>query len=61
MDPHRPHHCSVCIPADFVGIHGEQCYRVVDLLTGATYTWGRNNYVLLDPALQPAHVFEVLS
>jgi starch synthase (maltosyl-transferring) len=35
-------------------------YQVHDLLSDATYTWrGRRNYVELDPAIQPAHIFRV--
>ena len=33
-------------------------YTVEDALTGETYTWqGPRNYVSLDPAKQPAHIF----
>jgi starch synthase (maltosyl-transferring) len=35
-------------------------YQVQDLLSDRTYTWrSRRNYVELDPAIQPAHIFLV--
>jgi starch synthase (maltosyl-transferring) len=34
-------------------------FIVTDELTGESYRWGRANYVRLDPATQPAHVFSV--
>ena len=40
----------------------ESEYEVVDLLNGPVYRWrgaGAWNYVMLDPALTPAHVFRV--
>jgi starch synthase (maltosyl-transferring) len=32
-----------------------------DLLTGATYAWGEEAFVRLDPAVQCAHIIEVRS
>ena len=32
---------------------------VHDELTGETYVWGKDNYVRLDPFVEPAHVFTV--
>ena len=34
---------------------------VHDELTGDTYVWGNENYVRLDPFVEPAHVFTVRS
>jgi len=34
-------------------------FIVTDELTGESYRWGRANYVRLDPATRPAHVFTV--
>ena len=35
-------------------------FQVHDLLTGARYLWqGARNYVRLDPAAAPAHMFRV--
>ena len=60
MDPHRPHETMLDVPLDLMGIREDEPYVVVDLLTGARYTWrGRRNYVRLDPATQVAHVLRV--
>jgi starch synthase (maltosyl-transferring) len=32
---------------------------VTDELTGESYLWGRANYIHLDPATRPAHIFTV--
>ena len=60
MDPHRPHHSMVHVPLEDLGLRPDEPYVVVDLLTGARYTWrGRRNYVRLDPATQVGHVLRV--
>jgi starch synthase (maltosyl-transferring) len=59
MDPHQVHHGTVQIPADFFGKGAWQRYEVVDLLDGAVYNWGQDNYVRLMPDTQPAHVLRV--
>jgi hypothetical protein len=59
-DPHRVQETVVHVPIDEMGIDEEQPYVVEDLLTGARYTWrGVRNYVRLDPAEQPGHLFLV--
>ena len=41
-----------------LGVDDGAPYTVEDVLTGNTYTWrGARNYVSLDPAQQPAHLF----
>jgi len=43
-----------------LGLTDADTYTVDDLLTGASYQWrGPSNYVSLDPAVTPAHVFRV--
>jgi starch synthase (maltosyl-transferring) len=60
LDPFRKQHSFVDIPIEQFGQMESDEYRVEDLLSGATYTWrGRQNYVELDPAIQPAHIFLV--
>jgi len=34
-------------------------FVVVDELSGQSYRWGQANYVRLDPANEPAHIFQV--
>jgi starch synthase (maltosyl-transferring) len=50
----------VYVPLSDMGIGENEPYIVHDLLTGLQYTWrGSRNYVRLDPAVEPAHVFVV--
>ena len=43
-----------------LGLDVGVAYGVHDLITGASYTWyGSRNFVILDPARAPAHVFAV--
>jgi len=43
---------------DELGLTAEEPYEVHDLLTDARYQWrGAHGYVVLDPAVVPAHVF----
>ncbi len=43
-----------------LGLTDQSTYTVEDVLSGAAYTWrGPGNYVALDPAVQPAHIFIV--
>ena len=60
LDPFRRQHSMVDVPIDEFGAGDGDEYEVHDLLTDARYRWrGRRNYVELDPAVQPAHVFRV--
>jgi starch synthase (maltosyl-transferring) len=59
LDPFQTHYCTTIVPPASVGVRPGQSYRVSDLLTGASYTWSEYNYVRLDPAVQPAHIFRV--
>ena len=60
LDPHRKQNSYVNVPIDQFGQMGSDVYQVHDLLSDARYTWrGRQNYVELDPEIQPAHVFRV--
>ncbi len=60
LDPFRKQHSFLYVPIEEFGQMESDEYRVEDLLSGATYTWrGRQNYVELDPAIQPAHILLV--
>jgi len=60
LDPYRAQSGWVDVPVHDYFIGGEQPYELHDLLTDATYIWrGGRNYVRLDPARQPAHIFRV--
>jgi starch synthase (maltosyl-transferring) len=59
-DPHHVQDTMVHVPIHAMGIDDEQAYVVHDLLTEARYTWrGVRNYVRLDPAVAPGHVFQI--
>ncbi len=60
LDPHRTQAGWVRIGADQLGFEPAGAYRVRDLLDDAEYLWrGDWNFVALDPAVRPAHVFSV--
>src|SRR5256714_5319524 len=60
LDPHRKQNSFVHVPVEQFGQMESDEYRVQDLLSGTTYTWrGQRNYVELDSAVQPAHIFLV--
>jgi starch synthase (maltosyl-transferring) len=60
LDPYRKQHSFVDVPIDQFGQMESDVYQVQDLLSDASYTWhGRRNYIELDPAIQPAHIFRV--
>jgi starch synthase (maltosyl-transferring) len=42
-----------------LGFDWHERFPVTDLVTGATYDWGQNNAVKLDPHGEPAHIFTV--
>jgi starch synthase (maltosyl-transferring) len=60
LDPFRRQNYYVYVPIDQFGTMEGDAYQVHDLLSDARYVWrGRQNYVELDPEIQPAHVFRV--
>jgi len=60
LDPHRKQNSFVYVPIESFGQMESDVYQVQDLLSDRTYTWrSRRNYVELDPAIQPAHIFLV--
>jgi starch synthase (maltosyl-transferring) len=59
-DPHHVQESMIHVPIHDLGIDDQQPYAVRDLLTGARFTWrGARNYVRLDPAVEPGHLFVV--
>jgi starch synthase (maltosyl-transferring) len=60
LDPFRKQNSLVHVPIEEFGQMESDDYQVHDLLNDARYTWrGRQNYVELDPEIQPAHIFLV--
>jgi starch synthase (maltosyl-transferring) len=60
LDPWQWHEGTTDLDLDALGVGTDGPFSVYDELTGERYRWqGRWNYVRLDPAVLPAHVFSV--
>jgi starch synthase (maltosyl-transferring) len=60
LDPHHVQSAWVHLDTDAIGVQHEGQFQVHDLLTDRRYLWsGPDNFVHLDPAGVPAHVFSV--
>ena len=60
LDPAHPQSGWVDLDLDHLGVDAATAYQMHDLLSGARYLWnGRRNFVLLDPARSPAHIFRL--
>jgi starch synthase (maltosyl-transferring) len=58
LDPYQTQSSMVHLPVEELGIGHDQSYQVHDLLTDQRYLWkGSQNYVELNPNVEPAHVF----
>jgi len=62
LDPHGARETTVQIDPVSLGLpEGTETYAVHDELTGQDWTWGRDNYVRLDPGYEVAHILTVRS
>jgi starch synthase (maltosyl-transferring) len=59
LDPHQAREATVWLDSQALGIDAAAGFGVTDQLTGAQHRWGQGNYVRLDPAVMPAHIFTV--
>ena len=59
LDPHQPREATVWLDLPALGMETSGDFVVVDELSGQSYRWGQANYVRLDPAAEPAHIFQV--
>jgi starch synthase (maltosyl-transferring) len=57
LNPYQTREATVRLDMAALGVDRE--FLVTDELTGESYQWGRANYIRLDPAYQPAHIFTV--
>ncbi|MBV9094444.1 MAG: DUF3416 domain-containing protein, partial [Streptosporangiaceae bacterium] len=57
LNPHQTREATVWLDMAALGVDGE--FTVTDELTGDSWRWGPANYVRLDPAVRPAHIFAV--
>ncbi|ACF45267.1 MAG: alpha-1,4-glucan--maltose-1-phosphate maltosyltransferase [Prosthecochloris sp.] len=61
LDPHRTQGGWLRFPLEQFGLSFDHRFQVEDLLAGRTYEWdGEWNFVSLNPASTPAHIFNVL-
>jgi len=61
IDPHQPREATVWLDVLALGFDAGTELVVTDELSGESYRWGQANYVRLDPATAPAHIFTVTS
>ncbi|MEU7896105.1 alpha-1,4-glucan--maltose-1-phosphate maltosyltransferase [Nonomuraea sp. NPDC049152] len=59
LDPHNTHEATVDLDLPALGLDWNAEFVVDDEMSGESYRWRQNNYVRLDPHINPAHVFTV--
>jgi starch synthase (maltosyl-transferring) len=59
LDPHQAREATVWLDMPELGLDWHDELTVTDELSGEIFSWGQANYVRLDPAVQPAHIFNV--
>ncbi len=59
VDPHSVRETVVRLDLTRIGLDADARFTVRDLLTGATFEWGRDNYVRLDAFTEPMHILHV--
>jgi starch synthase (maltosyl-transferring) len=60
LDPHHTQAGWVTLDPAALGLERDRAFQVHDLLTDARFLWsGERNFVQLDPARTPAHVFRL--
>jgi starch synthase (maltosyl-transferring) len=58
-DWRQPREATVWLDMAALGLDASAEFLVTDELSGESYRWRRANYVRLDPAVAPAHIFTV--
>ncbi len=59
LDPHGVRETMVHLDLPALGMGWSDTFEVCEELTGQTWHWGANNYVRLDPAVEPAHILSL--
>jgi starch synthase (maltosyl-transferring) len=59
LNPDQSQEAMIWLDGPALGADVAAGFRVTDELTGEQYQWGQENYVRLDPAVAPAHIFSV--
>ena len=57
LDPYYTQDGILRLNLSEIGINPGESFEVTDQITGATYTWGAENYVRLAPQQNVAHIF----
>jgi starch synthase (maltosyl-transferring) len=61
LDPNKEQSSWINLALDKLHLPSDTDFVVEDLLTGARYNWsGERNFVALDPAVIPAHIFRIV-
>lgn len=58
VDPHSVRETSVHLDLAKLGLDSET-FEVHDLISNQKFTWGKDNYVRLDPREEPAHILHI--
>jgi starch synthase (maltosyl-transferring) len=59
LDPRNARETTARLDLPALGMDWGETFDVHDEISGANYQWGHENYVRLDPAIEPAHIFTV--
>ncbi|MET1044226.1 MAG: alpha-1,4-glucan--maltose-1-phosphate maltosyltransferase [Microbacteriaceae bacterium] len=59
LDPHSVRETTVHLDLAELGLPLDSRFGVRDLITGARYDWGTDNYVRLDAFAEPVHILQV--
>ena len=59
LDANQAREATVWLDGDALGVDLAAGCTVTDELSGQSHRWGQSNYVRLDPAVGPAHIFTV--
>ena len=59
VDPHSVRETVVHLDLTRLDLPADATYTVTDLITGAEFEWGRDNYVRLDAFTEPCHILHV--
>ena len=60
LDPHSAQEGIMSLDMRQLSLPADAHFAVLDEVTGATYTWdGAQQYIRLDPFVQPAHIFTI--
>ncbi len=59
LDPHSVRETVVHLDLTRLGLEPRTRFTVVDLITGAEFAWGTDNYVRIDAFSEPVHILHV--